>query len=237
MKTRIVLVATIVVGFVTAGLNFVVVANKITNLQSALGVQTASRAKAENALATASENLVQANRSLRKMTAVLETTEEINKALVTKVEEQEARAHKLTKQGDFLQRQLNDTSANLAAYESIMTIQQAVSASRQIKRLQHELATMTADKRELTKIVAQQKAKLNVQDGNIVFMPAALAGTVLATDPKWQFVVLNAGKDQGRWPDRTQQFPFGGFYGRLWHAGAEEFANPGQHYRNFRFNH
>ncbi|HEX5219445.1 MAG TPA: hypothetical protein VFZ59_07740 [Verrucomicrobiae bacterium] len=197
MKTRIVLVATIVVGFVTAGLNFVVVANKITKLQSALAEQSVARAKAESALATASGNLEQASRALRQTTVALEAAKEANDALAARVEELKDRTQTLTAQGELLQQKLNDTRANLAAYESLMTIQQAVNAAGQIKSLQQELATITKDKQELTRIVAQQKARLNVIDGNVVYLPADLAGTVLATDPRWQFVVLNAGKDQG----------------------------------------
>jgi FtsZ-binding cell division protein ZapB len=179
------------------GLNLGIVAHKITKLQSSLREQNASRAKAETELATANENLTRVNQALRQTTAAWATTEEANKALITRVEEREARANQLSEKLALVQHELDDSKANLAAYESVMTIQQAVSASWQIKNLQQELTALKETNNDLTKVVTQQEAELNIDRGSIVFMPADLAGTISATDPKWQFVVLNAGKNQG----------------------------------------
>jgi len=197
MKARVALVVAIVVGFVTIGLNIALVANKITRLQLTLRERSASQAKAETALTAANGNLERTKSALQQTTDVLATTERANQALVASVEEERARANKFSEKVALVQQELKDTKANLAAYESLMTLQQAVSASRQINGLQQELTSMKEQTNELTRIIRLQEAELDFKRGNIVFMPAALAGTVLTADPKWQFVVLDAGTDQG----------------------------------------
>ena len=197
MKTHIILVIAILAGLTTIGLNTIVVRDKITGLQLNLREQSAARERAEVTLATAEKNLAQASHALQRTTAALKTTEEANQSLLARIKDQDARAAAASRNLVVLEQKYNDTKANLAAYESVMTVEQAATVSRKIKSLQTELAVAKKENVSMAKIVAQQEAELNRRRGNIVFMPATLAGIVLATDPKWQFVVLSAGSDQG----------------------------------------
>ena len=196
MRIRVALILTIVAGLVVVGLNFVV-AKKITGLQSTLTEQTVLRANAETSLAAANKNVERAYDALRQTTTALDAAEKTNHALAARMDEQKAQVNRLAAELASVQQAHGDTKANLAAYESVMTIEQAAAASRQIKSLRTELTALKKENQELTQVVAQQEAELNFKRGDIVFMPAGLTGTVLAPDPKWQFVVLNAGKEQG----------------------------------------
>jgi len=197
MKTRAALVVVILAGLATTGLNVILMKDKITSLQSNLRDQSASRLRAESDLAITKEGLQQTRGALQQTAAALKTAEEANQTLLASVEEQNARADKISQRLALIQEKYDDARANLAAYESVMTIQQAANASRQIKGLQQALAAMEEENGALAKVVAQREAELNFTHGTIVSLPAELAGTVLATDPKWRFVVLDAGKDQG----------------------------------------
>ena len=74
-----------------------------------------------------------------------------------------------------------------------MTLEQAASVAKRIKTLKETLATAEAENRLL---VAKLK-KLEASEADYVTLPAELKGKVLVSDPKWQFVVLDAGEDQG----------------------------------------
>ena len=197
MKTRIALLVAILTGLAAIYVNVVIVRNKITSLQSNLREQSASRAKAEVDLATAKKSLEQANDSFQRTTAELKATEEANRNLVTRIETLETRVDESSENLASFQLKYEDTRANLSVYESLMTIQQAATVARQIKGLHQELAALKKENNAMAKMVARQEAELSFAHGNIVFLPAELAGSVQATDPKWRFVVLDAGTDQG----------------------------------------
>jgi hypothetical protein len=74
-----------------------------------------------------------------------------------------------------------------------MKPEQILTASRQIKELSGALA---AAQQTNSSLVAKLKRLAFVPDGPIL-LPAKLRAKVLATDPKWHFIVLNAGEKQG----------------------------------------
>jgi hypothetical protein len=194
MKTRITLLITIVAALTVTGLNLVKVKAKITGLQVSLREQTTARTKAENDLAGTKGELERVNVALRDTAATLETAKAETKTLTAQVKEQTGIVKQLQGELASLQIRHDDARANLAAFESVMTIEQAVKSAKTIKDLQDELA-VTKDER---KMLAIRVARLNAKYGpGLVGLPAELEGKVLATDPKWQFVVLDAGESRG----------------------------------------
>jgi hypothetical protein len=74
-----------------------------------------------------------------------------------------------------------------------------IAAAKVIKGLQDALAGSQEENKVLgqkIKKVENELAKYQDPD-KPVYLPAALKGKVLVSDPKWQFVVLNVGVDQG----------------------------------------
>jgi hypothetical protein len=80
-----------------------------------------------------------------------------------------------------------------------MNPQQAANAQKEIKRLQDSVAAIDTENKVLLQRVVKLDNKLKVYEveGYVVELPASLKGTVTVVDPKWNFVVLNVGGDQG----------------------------------------
>jgi hypothetical protein len=77
-----------------------------------------------------------------------------------------------------------------------MEPEQISKAAEMIRRLQKELGVAQAMNKELNIQVVTLRERLG-GEGCIVTLPASLEGKVLVYDPRWQFVVLDAGQDQG----------------------------------------
>src|SRR5207248_3910224 len=77
--------------------------------------------------------------------------------------------------------------------------QQAANAAKELKRFQETVATMSTENNLLLQRVRKVENELEVyvHPEHPVLLPAGLKGTVLVVDPKWNFVVLNVGGDQG----------------------------------------
>src|SRR6185437_1963369 len=98
------------------------------------------------------------------------------------------------------EKDLQDANIQLELYKSAFpTPQQAISVSKDMKALQDRVAAIEDEKKVLQRQLTRVQNELNVyKDPNHpVELPADLVGKVLVADPKWDFVVLNVGEDQG----------------------------------------
>jgi len=84
----------------------------------------------------------------------------------------------------------------LSAYKSLMTQQQVANAARQIKALEDSVTAMNEENALLVRRVKSLQKYLPAGDVPI-HLPPDLSTKVLAVDPKWHFVVLDAGEEQG----------------------------------------
>jgi myosin heavy subunit len=194
MKIRISLIIAIVAALTITSLSLLKVRGRITSLQASLKEQTTARTKAETDLAGTKGDLERVNGVLRQTTAALETAKAENQALTATVESRTKQVKQLNQELASLQLKHDNAAAQLAAYESVMTIQQAISAGKQIKSLQTELTAVTEER----KLLAQKVDRLLAKYGEVpVELPIGFEGKVLATDPKWRFVILDAGQTQG----------------------------------------
>ena len=98
------------------------------------------------------------------------------------------------------QQERDDAQAELAAYRATgLTPDQISAVNTQNKTLQKTLAGIEAENKLLGRKVTDLQTKLDRYTGleKPVYLPAALKGKVLVFDPKWNFVILNVGGDQG----------------------------------------
>ncbi len=89
---------------------------------------------------------------------------------------------------------------NLAAYQNTeMSPEEVLKLVAQIKQDQTAMDAIKDEKTVLTRTVARLQSQLNELIGTnyVVTLPAGLKGKVVVVDPKWDFVVLNIGEDQG----------------------------------------
>jgi hypothetical protein len=200
MLIRISLIVAIVVGLAIGILNFVTIKEKVTTLHNNWKSELEGRQRAE-------ADLDKTRKDLDKTTADLKTTKD---ALATTTEEKDRAVQDvtaLTQKSEKLTEDLNktreerDTAQNdLAAYKTTgYSATEVASMGQQYKALQETLSGQQEENRLLGRKVVSLETELDRyrNPDKPVFLPAALKGKVLVSDPKWNFVVVNVGGDQG----------------------------------------
>jgi hypothetical protein len=201
MLLRISLVIAIIAALAVGVLNFVMVKEKLEKTE-------AHRAEEEKAKVEALGKLAATEKTLEKTTADLKQTEET--LVATKAERdrfqaeataQFKKAADLTKQLSTTTTERDDARANLAAYVATgYTPQQILAFDKQLKQVQAGLETATVENKVLAlkaDDLQNQLNELTQQDWRPPPLPASLRGKVLVSDPKWDFVILDVGLDQG----------------------------------------
>ncbi len=200
MLIRLSLIIAIVAGLAVGGLNFVKVKEKITKLQEDLKTQTARADKAETDLAATRKDLDKTIAELKQTKTTLEaTTAERDKA-VADVASLTKRADQLTEDLNKTRQERTEAQQELAAYKGTgLSPEQITTINKQYKNLEASLATSETENKILAKTIKKLETELALYKDKEFFvaLPAGLKGKVLVTDPKWNFVVLNVGEDQG----------------------------------------
>jgi hypothetical protein len=200
MLIRISLIVAIIAGLAAAGFNFVKVKEKITILQVNLKDQTDKRITAENDARKTHKELDVTKATLKQTEATLAaTTEEKDKA-VKEAQAQSQRADKLVLDVQKITKERDDAQGDLAAYRATgYNTTQILAFDKQYKNLQTNMWTVQEENKLLLKTKKKLETELALYKNEefIVPLPAGLKGKVLVTDPKWNFVVLNVGEDQG----------------------------------------
>ena len=200
MLTRIFLVLAIIAGLAVAVVNFVTVKEKIVTLQNNLKEQTAGRQKAE---ADASKTHKELDKTVVELKAtkqnLVAATEEKDKA-VKEAELQIKRADKLKIDLDKVAKDRDEALGNLAAYTGTgFNPPQILAFAKDIKGLNEALARVQETNILLGQKIVRLTNELALYKNTeyIVPLPSNLRGKVLVADPKWNFVVLNVGQNQG----------------------------------------
>jgi hypothetical protein len=196
MFIRIILITALLAGVAVTGLNLCQLRQKITRLQSSLATQNAARQKAESDLATTERNLVRTTAALTETKSALETTTlEKQQALATAAS-QTRRADKLSSDLASTAKERDEAQAGLARYRAThMEPEQVAFAARRIKELEKDVASSQEAIKGLERKVDMLTVRWDSQTP--ILLPAGLRARVLAFDPKWRFIVLDAGEEQG----------------------------------------
>jgi hypothetical protein len=201
MLRTIILVIAIVAGLATAVVNFTVVKGKIDALTTDRNTQRSDKEQAQHELASTKKTLKQTQATLAQTQSDLadaktaeQKAEDNLTAANTKIDDLNTKLTKTTQQRD-------DAEGQLAAYKATSLSPEEVNALN--KNLKDTQAALDVEKDEnllLTHSVARLQNQINEligTNGYVVTLPPGLKGTVMAVDPKWDFVVLNVGEDQG----------------------------------------
>ena len=200
MLIRISLIVAIIAGLAVTGLNFSLVKQKITTIQQQREDEKTAKVQAQTELASTKKDLEKTSADLKTTKATLEaTTAERDKA-VADLTTQQKRVAQLTEERDKIRKERDDAQADLAAYVGTgYKPEQILAMSKQYKDLQAALDASQDEKKLLGQKIVRLQTELDrfVTPDKPVYLPASLTGKVLVTDPKWNFVVLNIGLDQG----------------------------------------
>ena len=148
----------------------------------------------------AEKSLAETTKKLEETTAQLEETSNQLMAANRKIEEQTGQIAKL--QGDLEQTsaRLNTASQKLAQWDFIgLTPDQVKMMVDANRKMQTHIAVAEEEKkimaRELN--VVRNKLRQFMGDEAVVELPPGTKGKIMVVDPKWNFVVLDIGGQQG----------------------------------------
>lgn len=197
---RICLIVAIIAGLAVGILNFIYVKEKITTLQANLKTETEAHQKFEKDYRVTKKDLDKTTAELKQTKTTLEATTAAKDKAEADLVAQTKRADKLNEDLTKTRQERDSAQADLAAYKATgVTPQQIVGMNAKVKDLQDNLAVAGTENKVLLQELRKVKTELAVyRDPNFfVPLPAGLKGKVLVADPKWNFVVLSVGEDQG----------------------------------------
>jgi hypothetical protein len=200
MLIRLSLILAIIAGLAAGVVNFTVVKGKIDMLTNDRNDQRSQKEQAQRDLASTKrtlketqDTLAQTQTQLADAVTARQKAEDNLAAAKTQVDDLTA---KLTRTSQ----DLNEAQGNLEAYKATgLTAAQVLDLDKNLKQTQQALAVANEEKLVMTHTIARLNNQIEDLIGvnHIVTLPAGLKGEVMAVDPKWEFVVLNVGEDQG----------------------------------------
>jgi hypothetical protein len=200
MLLKISLIVAILAGLAVGTLNFVKTKEKVVTLAADRDNEKGMKETAQKDLASTRKTLASTKAELDTTKQNLEaTTAEKDKA-VSDLAAQTKRAERLTDDLNKTRRELNDTSAELAAYTATgLKPEQIVAINKSYKGLQDQIKGLQGENQLLGRTIVRLTNELAIYKtpDYQVPLPPGLKGKVLVADPKWNFVVLNVGEDQG----------------------------------------
>ncbi len=197
---RISLIVAIVMALATLAVSHLKVAPELAATKDELDRTSQNLKASQTSERTAKKQATEARERAAKLQTDLETTQEQLSSTERLHQEQRERAEKLFAENrDLLQTKTNLT-ATLLQWEAFkVTPQQVREALEENKKLTADMDYMMRDFRSLERLKDRLEQRLAIYEGRKtkVVLPSGLRGKVTAVDPKYEFVVLNIGQDDG----------------------------------------
>jgi cell shape-determining protein MreC len=196
--TRISLLTAAVAGLFICGANTIHLKQRITRLRTDLQNQTASREQAETALAQAERDKRHLTASLKQTEADMEIAVEerqtaMNAANILKVRLLESAGETMR-----IGRERDEARQELSRYKLAgLEPEEVLKAALYIRVLESSVTRLQAENQALHKRIV---SALLASGSDTPSLPADLKAKVVAYDPKWRFLVLDAGESQGVLP-------------------------------------
>ena len=201
MLLRISIIIAIVAALAVGVLNFVMVKQKIETVEQHRAEEQAAKVDAQTKLANTEKELEKTTADLKNTKETLAATEGERDRAVAEATAQSKKAADLTTKLAATTVERDDAQAQLAAYKATgYTSQQILAFDKQFKDLRDAIETANVEKKLLSKTLAKVQAeydKLTKSEWTPPVLPASIRGKILVSDPKWDFVVINVGEDQG----------------------------------------
>jgi hypothetical protein len=199
MLLRICLFIALLGAAAAAGLNMFMLKPKLIGLHDNWKKEEGLHIQFEKDFRVTKSNLDKTNKILVQTIATLEaTTAEKEKALAD-LSAANKRADKLNDDLTKTRQERDDAQNNLAAYEATgFKPQQIVTMGRQFNTMKDNLAAADSENKILLQNIKKldnRLAKYETPDKPVLL--AQLSGKIMVADPKWNFVVLNIGENQG----------------------------------------
>ncbi|MBU6409917.1 MAG: hypothetical protein KGR98_05970 [Verrucomicrobia bacterium] len=205
MLLRISLIISIVAALGAGILDIVEVKGKINTLMSQRDQYHSQRDQVQASLNSTKRELSQTKDQLADAKQQLAGAQAAEKKAEATANSQLERANQLAAQLKTTQQQRDNADTHLAAYTATgLTPDQVTRLSNALRNSQTALDVAKQEESVMSRTVIRLQNQVQALLGKgtfVVRLRADLRGKVLAVDPKWDFVVLNIGGDQGVLPD------------------------------------
>ena len=200
MLIRISLIIAIIAGLAAGALNFIKVKEKIDAVVTERNDWHTKHDKTFAELTTTKSTLVKTEKDLTSTKEKLATTQQERDKAVAEAEIQIKKSTELTDKLAVTVRERDDSRAELAAYTSTgYKPEQIAGLGKQIRQSQEALEASLEEKKILSASLLKANDEIEWIKGKTPYVKlrADLKGKILVADPKWEFVVLNVGQDEG----------------------------------------
>jgi hypothetical protein len=200
MLIRISLILAIIAALAAGVLDVTLVKGKITALTDDRNTQRSEKEQAQTDLASTKKELAKTKTDLAQTQQQLADTQAAEKKAEETADAQTKRADDLADQLAKTAQARDAAQNELAAYKiSGFTAEQVSKLGKTLKDQQAEIEAINEEKAVLSRTVMRLRVRLAKYEGpeTEVKLRADLKGKILVVDPKWDFVVLNIGEEQG----------------------------------------
>jgi hypothetical protein len=200
MLMRISLFVAIVAALVAGVLNVAVIKDKINTLISQRDGYHTERDQAQTELASTKKDLAKTKNDLSQTQTELADSQAAEKKAEDTATAQAKRADEISDKLTKATQERDDAQTELASYKnSGFTSQQVAQLSKTLKDAQNEIDAINAEKSVWEHKANSLQTRLNKYEGtnDVVMLRPDLKGKIVVVDPKWDFVVLDIGENEG----------------------------------------
>jgi hypothetical protein len=200
MLLRISLIVAILAGLGAGVVSYLEVSDKIPALTKQRDDEHSAKVTALTDLSNTKTKLAKTQNDLSQTQQELAETQADRDKQMARADEQSKRADELSDKLTKVSAERDDAQNSLAAYKATdLTPEQVFKLSKDLKNARAEVEVVNGEKVILLHTIGRLTNELAKYIGpdNVVKLRADLHGKILAVDPKWDFVVLNIGEDQG----------------------------------------
>jgi len=200
MLRKIILIVGIIAAITAAVLNFTVIKGKIDTLTTDRNSQRDQKVQAQNDLRSTRKTLKETQDTLDQTKIQLTDAKNAEQKAENNLAQANIKIDDLSGRLTKASQERDDAQTQLESYKSSgLTSKQVADLDKTLKQTQTALDVATEEKLLMTHAIARLQNQINELIGSniVVTLPAGLKGQVMAVDPKWDFVVLNVGENQG----------------------------------------
>jgi uncharacterized protein YhaN len=201
MLLRISLIVAILAGLAAGGLGYYEVTTQIPALTQQRDTENTAQKDALTKLATTEKNLKKTQGELAQTQTELADTKADRDKAVARADAQSKKADDLAVKLAKAVSERDDAQNELASFKaSGLTPEQVIKLNKNLKDAQAQIDAINLEKVVLNRTLQATKARLARYEDlteRYVKLRADLKGKIIVVDPKWDFVILNIGDEQG----------------------------------------
>jgi hypothetical protein len=200
MLMRISLIVAVIAALAAGALNVAVIKDKINTLVTDRNTQREGRITAENERDKTKKDLARTQNDLTQTQTQLADSQTAEKKAEDTATAQAKRADEISDKLTKATQERDDAQNELASYKnSGLTSQQVAQLSKTLKDAQNEIEAINEEKAVWEHTARTLRTQLDKFTGSneVVTLRSDLKGKVTVVDPKWDFVVLDIGENQG----------------------------------------